>query len=404
MPPLTSLLDKIFSSRNVSSTLGWAVISAFFVVSASAQTPSSVTGVWFDSVGEGGIEVAPCGNRMCGNIVWLKQPLNAEGKPLYDRHNPNTSLQSRPICGLQVLRDLQPLTDGSWGRGIVYDPKKGAENEASIKPMGGGKLMLTGYGLFGLSKSFEWTRAPDNLQRCGGTAALPAAAAGGAAAAIKNTAAPAAASANTPKPAAPAAAKPAAAASMSAPAIAPQKQAEPARQEKPVSKSTGAPDTPAAAVKPASAASDKKPAAAKTASSAAKQQVTANPVATQKSAVSKTPATAAIVKPLPQAAKAPPQATKAAATSVKTAAPVVKVISKAPPAATQATPAAAAKLQQPSSTAAAPKPAVKKTSPPVTATAKATETPASPAAVTKTKPKTTLEANVDPAAPAGAEQ
>ncbi len=162
---------------HIPASLFLAAFAGLYASSAAAQQSSNVTGVWYDSAREGAIEVAPCGKRMCGNIVWLKSPLNAEGKPLFDRHNPSATKQSRLICGLQVLRDLQPLTDGSWGRGIVYDPKKGAENEASIKPLAGGKLQLTGYGLFGLSKSFEWTRAPADLQKCGnpaGQAAAPA--------------------------------------------------------------------------------------------------------------------------------------------------------------------------------------------------------------------------------------
>ena len=142
----------------LTKVMAFATAIGALAVPANAQTPGKVAGIWYDSAGEGAIEVAPCGNRMCGRIVWLKKQINDEGKPLHDKHNPNASMQSRPICGLQVLRDLQPLTDGSWGRGIVYDPKKGAENEASIKPLGGGKLQLTGYGMFGLSKSFELGR------------------------------------------------------------------------------------------------------------------------------------------------------------------------------------------------------------------------------------------------------
>ncbi|MEQ1576783.1 MAG: DUF2147 domain-containing protein, partial [Hyphomicrobium sp.] len=316
-----------------------AIFAGSMIKPAAAQTPSNVTGVWFDSAGEGAIEVAPCGNRMCGRIVWLKQPLNAEGKPLFDRHNPNASKQSRPICGLQILRDLQPLTDGSWGRGIVYDPKKGAENEASIKPLGGGKLQLTGYGLFGLSKSFEWTRAPADLPRCGnGTnQAVTAPPASGGLVPAANAATPAPATAT----------KPAAAAATAAGAPVPAKATpavKPVEQQKsaPVPKPSSAAPAPKSSAKTADTvkAAPVKPASSATAAPAKKTTGTASaataptkpakPVAskpadalaTKKTATTGTPAKVSSKSPAvagaPAGAKVKPAS--AAASNVKPAA------------------------------------------------------------------------------------
>ena len=67
--------------RTVAPAFTFALFSAIFPAPAAAQTASPVVGIWYDSEGEGAIEVTPCGNRMCGRIVWLKRPLNAEGKP-----------------------------------------------------------------------------------------------------------------------------------------------------------------------------------------------------------------------------------------------------------------------------------------------------------------------------------
>ena len=324
---------------NLGSVLTFAFFTAFFAAPAAAQTPSSVTGIWCDSAGEGAIEMAPCGNRMCGRIVWLKNPLNAEGRPLFDRHNPDTAQQSRLICGLQVLRDLQPLTDGSWGRGIVYDPKKGAENEASIKPLGGGKLMLTGYGLFGLSKSFEWTRAPDDLPRCGAKPIQADAAPGPAAVpAAKNTATPAIkpAAATAAKAAAPATAKPAtlnAGATGNAPAPA-SKPAAPAAKPAEALKTTPPP-------KPSSSAPVSKPdvkAADTGKTPPAVTQVKPASPSVKQAATSKV--TAPLTKPVTQAAKAVVKKPAVAASLQKgVTAPTVKVISTAPASAIKAAPA-----------------------------------------------------------------
>lgn len=148
-------------------------------IPAAAQTPPppAVAGIWYNDVGDGAIDIKPCGhNLVCGNIVWLKDPLNSKGKPLTDVYNPNPSLRGRPICGLQVLTNLQLMSDGTYDRGTVYDPKKGKQHQAKLRLLSPDKLQLTGFALGRLlSKSFVWTRAPADLPRCtpGGPAQTP---------------------------------------------------------------------------------------------------------------------------------------------------------------------------------------------------------------------------------------
>lgn len=134
---------------------------------ASAQETLGEIGVWFDDTGDGAVEIFRCNDRLCGRIVWLRDPLNAQGKPKSDFYNPDPSQRQRPICGLPILSNLRRMTDGSWDYGTVYDPKKGSQHEAAIKLLRPDKLQLTGFGLGRLlSKSFIWTRAPADLQLC----------------------------------------------------------------------------------------------------------------------------------------------------------------------------------------------------------------------------------------------
>ncbi len=138
---------------------------------AAAQAPPEMppeAGVWFDDTGDGAVEIMPCGRYLlCGRIVWLKNPLNSRGQPLTDGYNPDPSMRNRPICGLPILSNLRLMTDGSYDRGVVYDPKKGKQHEAKIRLVRADKLQLTGFALGRLlSKSFIWTRAPADLPRC----------------------------------------------------------------------------------------------------------------------------------------------------------------------------------------------------------------------------------------------
>ena len=124
-------------------------------------------GVWYDDTGDGAVEIGPCGNRLCGRIVWLKAPVAADGAPLTDGRNPDPNRRARPICGLDVIGDLRRQRNGSWDEGWIYDPKDGKSYDLELKLRGPDRLVVTGYmGVKFLSETFVWTRAPATIERC----------------------------------------------------------------------------------------------------------------------------------------------------------------------------------------------------------------------------------------------
>jgi uncharacterized protein (DUF2147 family) len=133
----------------------------------TAASQPAEAGLWYDDTGRGAVELTPCGQKLCGRIAWLKEQVNAEGKPLVDRYNPNPARRTTPICGLQVVGDAQKVNDGTWDQGWIYDPKTGASYNLALTLQGPDQLKVTGYkGIKLLSKSFIWTRAPADLPRC----------------------------------------------------------------------------------------------------------------------------------------------------------------------------------------------------------------------------------------------
>lgn len=133
---------------------------------AHAASPAEV-GVWINHTGKGAVEIAPCGTSLCGRIVWLKEPLNAEGVPKFDRHNPDASKRTRPICGLPVIGNLKRTSDG-WDEGWVYNPEEGTQADVAIVALAKNTLTVTGYkGIKLFSQTMTWTRAPADLQKCG---------------------------------------------------------------------------------------------------------------------------------------------------------------------------------------------------------------------------------------------
>jgi uncharacterized protein (DUF2147 family) len=157
------------------------LISSMLGLSSSAPAAGSTSeqGVWYNDSGKGAVEIRPCGasgreaNKLCGFIVWLKNPNFKDGKPLTDGYNSDPSKRHRPICGLPVLGNLQRSSEGGYDFGWVYDPEQGQAFDAAIQLHSADRLILTGYkGVKFFSKSFVWKRAPVDLPRCdGGTAA-----------------------------------------------------------------------------------------------------------------------------------------------------------------------------------------------------------------------------------------
>jgi uncharacterized protein (DUF2147 family) len=163
--------------------MGVSGVLLFVTVALTSSAPAAgggggELGVWFNDSGRGAVEIRPCGtsgrdaNKLCGFIVWLKNPTFKDGRPLYDGYNSDPSKRKRPICGLPVLGNLQRSSEGGYDFGWVYDPEQGQSFDAAIQLRSADRLIMTGYkGVKFFSKSFVWKRAPADLPRCDGTTA-----------------------------------------------------------------------------------------------------------------------------------------------------------------------------------------------------------------------------------------
>jgi uncharacterized protein (DUF2147 family) len=132
---------------------------------AAAQgTPGAaadVTGVWIDHTGQGAVEIAPCGanggnpgNRVCGRVVWLKNP-------------EHRSVSGKRICGTQVLGDLRKEAANTWDSGWIYNPEDEERFSASLQLANADTMKVTGYlGIKLLGETFTWKRATTTLEPC----------------------------------------------------------------------------------------------------------------------------------------------------------------------------------------------------------------------------------------------
>jgi uncharacterized protein (DUF2147 family) len=123
----------------------------------SAQTPS-ILGVWSTDKNKSRVEIANCSppkQGLCGTIIWLSEPNDAQGKPQTDKRNKNASLRGNPIVGLHVFEGWRPAGKNAW-KGKVYDPEEGETYDVDIT-LRGDKLTLKGCVLF-VCDSETWSR------------------------------------------------------------------------------------------------------------------------------------------------------------------------------------------------------------------------------------------------------
>jgi uncharacterized protein (DUF2147 family) len=123
-----------------------------------------LVGIWATRGNESHVKIEPCGNSLCGSIVWLKQPLNRAGKDKVDSNNPDPNLRMRKIVGLALLSGFQPGDDSkTWTNGTIYDPANGKTYSCTMTLQDPHTLQLRGYvGVAVFGKTQIWTRADAN--------------------------------------------------------------------------------------------------------------------------------------------------------------------------------------------------------------------------------------------------
>lgn len=120
-----------------------------------------IFGQWTEPTGST-IAVYRCGADACARIVGISKqaPTTMDGK------NPNTSLRTRSLCGLQIGSNFHLTDENHAVEGQLYDPKSGNTYSGSMTSEGD-SLKLRGYikiKLFGRTQT--WTRAHAETSPC----------------------------------------------------------------------------------------------------------------------------------------------------------------------------------------------------------------------------------------------
>jgi len=130
-----------------------ALTTLFIAASAVAQPRATtpVEGYWKNPIGSAIIQIAPCGETLCGKVVWA----SARGQREVAKNTSN-------VVGTTVLTNLK-YARGHWA-GSLYVPDDNVHVSAKLQLIGDGRMKLTGCGLMGLiCRTQIWTRADGPL-------------------------------------------------------------------------------------------------------------------------------------------------------------------------------------------------------------------------------------------------
>ena len=133
-----------------------AVLAAALAAATPTWAASPAEGLWRTPTRGGLVEIAACGDALCGRL-FTSDGIRAD-PGLKDTENRDPALRGRTLKDLPML---QGFTGGptEWKGGKVYNPEDGGTYKGTIKLTAPDRLKLTGCIVFPLCKSQVWTWA-----------------------------------------------------------------------------------------------------------------------------------------------------------------------------------------------------------------------------------------------------
>ena len=155
----------MFHAPRLAPTALWPACVAglsMLAVSAVAQAASPPDGIWYTKGEESIIKVHPCGaeaDALCGTLVWLKEPKEADGTLKVDKLNKDPAKKNKPMVGLDILLNMKAAAD-HW-KGKAYNPEDGKLYDITFSPKEDDTADLRGCVLGFLCQTEQFKRAKE---------------------------------------------------------------------------------------------------------------------------------------------------------------------------------------------------------------------------------------------------
>jgi len=128
-------------------------------LASSAAMAADPAGTWLSEDGGTKVQIANCGGKLCGTVVWLNRPTDpSTGKPKTDSLNPDPGKRGRPLLGLQVVHGLTSNGPDTWS-GQIYNADDGKTYQAHVMVVSHSAMKVEGCVLAVLCMGRTWTRS-----------------------------------------------------------------------------------------------------------------------------------------------------------------------------------------------------------------------------------------------------
>ena len=162
--PIGARAPFLRTGRVAALAAGLAVLGGLSVAPASAAAPQhDPSGTWLTQDGKARIRVEKCGpqeKNLCGYAVWLKTPLNDEGKPRVDFRNPDAKKRTRASLGHQLILGLK-LNEDAHYEGKIYNAEDGKFYDVTVWSDEPEELTVKGCLIAFLCQSQTWKKVTD---------------------------------------------------------------------------------------------------------------------------------------------------------------------------------------------------------------------------------------------------
>jgi uncharacterized protein (DUF2147 family) len=123
-------------------------VTAAAAVAAQAPAESPMYGVWLNHAGNVKVETKPCGQFLCGTVVWASPQALKEAK----------AAGTDNLVGMQLLKSYRPTPKGEW-EGKVFVPDLKRTFYSRLYRLSDDKIRISGCILGGLICKYQtWTR------------------------------------------------------------------------------------------------------------------------------------------------------------------------------------------------------------------------------------------------------
>ena len=111
------------------------LVPALMVALPASASPTSPVGRWFTEDRGGVVDIAPCGNALCGVIIGLSS---------FPPSGIKRDFRGNSQCHDTLLQGLKLEDDGRW-HGSITNPEDGRTYDAEVWVPSDGDMRLLGY-------------------------------------------------------------------------------------------------------------------------------------------------------------------------------------------------------------------------------------------------------------------